>query len=558
MAKDKMEVFYSPIGGAGQIGMNLYLYGYKLPNNETNWIMVDCGIGFADDYYPGIDIMVPDIDFLNNKQNNLLAIILTHSHEDHYGAVGSIINNKIDVPIYCTKFTSELLKEKISEDYSENYLDIKILKDNAAFSIGKFKCNLINVAHSIPEPNAINITIGDINIIHTADWKIDEKPVINRKTDLEKFKKIGNNKCDILVCDSTNIFRSEPSITETKVASNLKKAIKSIKGMAIVTTFSSNVSRLISIINAAHSNKRKVVLSGRSIKRFVKVAKVCGYIDKDIFFIDERDINKNSKKDICLICTGSQGEPNAALSKIANGRNNIVQLAKDDTVIFSSKTIPGNENSIGFLKNKIIEYGASIIDDSTQDIHTTGHPSRPEVEKLYNLLKPNTLIPMHGELFHLAEHIKVARENNIKNPIFAKNGDLVRLYPDSPMLWDQNEPNFYLRDGDIFITPNDRALKDRRRLQESGVVFINLVLDKNFILYVDPIVETFGIPNKMDDIDNVLEFIEYKIDDALDSLPKAKKSDDDYLIGYIEKNIRNHLFSIWGKKPFIKVCLTFV
>ena len=163
------------------IGMNLYLYGYKLPNNETNWIMVDCGIGFADDYYPGIDIMVPDIDFLNNKQNNLLAIILTHSHEDHYGAVGSIINNKIDVPIYCTKFTSELLKEKISEDYSENYLDIKILKDNAAFTIGKFKCNLINVAHSIPEPNAINITIGDINIIHTADWKIDEKPVIKNK-----------------------------------------------------------------------------------------------------------------------------------------------------------------------------------------------------------------------------------------------------------------------------------------------------------------------------------------------------------------------------------------
>ena len=558
MAKDELEVFYSPIGGAGQIGMNLYLYGYKLPNKETNWIMVDCGIGFTDDYYPGVDIMVPDISFLNNNKNKLLAIILTHSHEDHYGAVSSIINDKIDVPIYCTRFTSELLKEKISEDYTENYLDIKILKDNATFNIGKFKCNLINVAHSIPEPNAINIAISDMNIIHTADWKIDDKPVINRKTDLEKLKKIGQKRCDILVCDSTNILRKETSITESKVALNLKKAIKDIKGMAIVTTFSSNVSRLISIINAAHSNKRQVVLSGRSIKRFVKVAKFCGYIDKDIFFVDEKDISKKSRKDVLLICTGSQGEPNAALSKIANGRNNIIQLAKDDTVIFSSKTIPGNESSIGFLKNKIIEYGAGIIDDSMQDIHTTGHPSRPEVEKLYNLLKPNTLIPMHGELFHLAEHIKVAKENNIKNPIFAKNGDLIRLYPGSPTLWDQSEPNFFLRDGDVFITPTDRALKDRRRLQDSGIVFVNLVLDKNLILYVDPIVEMFGIPNKMDDIDNVLEFIEDKIDDALDSLPKAKKSDDDYMIGYIEKAIRNHLFTLWGKKPLIRVCLTFV
>ncbi len=558
MTKDELEVFYSPIGGAGQIGMNLYLYGYKLPNKEINWVMIDCGIGFADDYYPGIDIMVPDINFLNNGKNKLLAIILTHSHEDHYGAVNSIINDKIDVPIYCTKFTSELLKEKISEEYSENNLNIKVQKENATFNVGEFKFNLINVAHSIPEPNAINIQIRNINIIHTADWKIDEKPVINKKTDLEKFKKIGQEGCDVLVCDSTNIFRKEPSITESKVALNLKMAIKNIKGMAIVTTFSSNVSRLISIINAAHSNKRKVVLSGRSIKRFVKVAKICGYIDKDIFFIDEKDIKKNKKDDILLICTGSQGEPNASLSKIANGRNNVVTLAKDDTVIFSSKTIPGNENSIGYLKNKIIEFGANIIDDSTQDIHTTGHPSRPEVEKLYNLLKPDTLIPMHGELFHLAEHINVARENNIRNPIFAKNGDLIRLYPQSPVIWDQSEPNFFLRDGDVYITPTDKALKDRRRLQESGIVFVNLVLDKNLILYVDPIVEMVGIPNKMEDIDNVSEYIEYKIDDALDALPKAKKSDDDFMIGYIEKAIRNHLSAIWGKKPIIKVYLTFV
>lgn len=558
MTKKDLEILYSPIGGAGQIGMNLYLYGYRRANGDIHWIMVDCGIGFADEYYPGIDILIPNIDFLNEKKNKLIGIILTHSHEDHYGAINTLINDKIDVPVYCTKFTSELIKEKISEDFSDLFLDIKLIKDNAKFKIGEFNIELINVAHSIPEPNALKISIDGFNIVHSGDWKIDEKPVINRKTDVDKFKKIGSDQCDVLVCDSTNIFKKETSLTESKVGENLIKVIKAIKGLAIVTTFSSNVSRLISIINAAKANNRNIILSGRSIKRFVKVAQISGYIDKDIFFNDERDLPKLSKKDTLIICTGSQGEGNASLAKIANGRNPLISLNEGDVVIFSSKTIPGNENPVGFLKNKIIEFGADIIDDSTNDIHTTGHPSRPEVEQLYNFLKPNTLIPMHGELFHLKEHVSFAKKNKISNPLFVKNGDVVQLYPNKPSVVEQNEPSFYLRDGDVLIKNDDYSLKDRRRLQESGVIFTTLVLDKNNILYVDPIIEILGIPSKLNDVDNTKKFIELCIDNAVDSLPIAKKRDTDFMLGYIEKSIRNDLYSKWGKKPIIKVRLTYV
>ncbi|MDG2186723.1 MAG: ribonuclease J [Hyphomicrobiales bacterium] len=558
MVKNNFEIIYSPIGGAGQIGMNLYLYGYRKPNKEINWIMVDCGIGFADEYYPGIDILVPDIDFLQNSNNKLIGIILTHAHEDHYGAISTLINDKIDVPIYCTKFTSELLKEKISEDYSDMVLDLKIVKDNAKFKMGEFDIEFINVAHSIPEPNALHISLGDFNIVHSADWKIDEKPVIDRKTDLKKFGNIGKSGCDVLVCDSTNIFRKEISLTESKVADNLIKAVKPIKGLAIVTTFSSNVSRLKSIIDAGIVNNRKIVISGRSIKRFVKVAKVCGYIGKDIHFHEEKDIAKLAKNKVLIICTGSQGEGNASLSKITSGRNHLISLDKGDVVLFSSKTIPGNENSIGYLKNKIIELGAEIIDDSIQDIHTTGHPSRPELAKLYSLLMPDTIIPMHGELFHLSEHINFAKKNKIKNPIFVKNGEVVRLHPKTPEVIERNEPSFYLRDGDVFISPHDQALKDRRRLQDSGVIFITLILDRNVILYVDPVIELLGIPNSLPEIDNMKRYIELIIDNALDSLPNAKKRDESFMQNYVEKSLRNELYTKWGKKPIIKINLTFV
>ncbi len=558
MTKNNFEIIYTPIGGAGQIGMNLYLYGYRKPNKEINWLMVDCGIGFADEFYPGIDIMVPDIDFLQNRNNKLIGVVLTHAHEDHYGAISTLINDKIDVPIFCTKFTAELLKEKISEDYNDMILDMKIVKDNAKFDVGEFNIEFINVAHSIPEPNALKISLGDFNIVHSADWKLDEKPVIDRKTDTKKFEKIGKSGCDVLVCDSTNIFRKDISLTESKVADNLIKAIKKIYGLAIVTTFSSNVSRLKSIIDAGIINNRKIILSGRSIKRFVKVAKICGYISKDVHFHEEKDIKKISKSNVLIICTGSQGEGNASLSKIALGRNHLISLCEGDVVLFSSKTIPGNENSIGYLKNKLVELGAEIIDDTTQDIHTTGHPSRPELEKLYSLLNPTTVIPMHGELFHLSEHINFAKKNKIKNPIFVKNGDIVRLHPKTPEVIDKTEPSFYLRDGDVFIDPYDQSLKDRRRLQESGVVFVTLILDRNFILYVDPVIELLGVPNSLNQIENTEKYVELVIENAIDSLPNAKKRDESFMQNYLEKTLRSELYSKWGKKPIIKINLTFV
>lgn len=553
-----LDIFYCPLGGAGQIGMNLYLYGYGDINNQINWIMIDCGIGFVDEHYPGIDIMVPNLDFFDNPRNKLIGVILTHAHEDHYGAIATLINGQFDVPVFCTKFTSELIKEKIYDDYGELDLDLQIIKDNAKFKIKEFNIELINVAHSIPEPNSIEISINNFNILHSGDWKIDDQPIINRKTDIKKLARFGKSGCDVLVCDSTNIFRKETSLSEKEVSVNLKNIIKDAKGLAIVTTFSSNVSRLKSIIEAAKSNKRKVILSGRSIKRFVKISKVCGYISKDDVFYEEKDLKKISKSKALIICTGSQGEKNASLTKIANGLNSLVNIDYGDLVVYSSKTIPGNENSVGFVKNKIIELGASIIDDIMEDVHTTGHPSRIEVEQLYDLLRPNVLIPMHGELYHLAEHIKFAKEHKINKPILVKNGEILKLNSNSPAIIEKSDVKFFLRDGDLFIEPGDNSLKERRRIQESGILFISLILDKNYILYTDPIIDTAGIPDMSDKNLNTNDIIESKIDEIIDSLPKSKKRDNFYLQKFIEKAVTSDLYSKWGKKTMCRVNITFV
>ena len=553
-----LDIFYCPLGGAGQIGMNLYLYGYGNIKHEINWIMIDCGIGFVDEHYPGIDIMVPNLDFFNNPRNKLIGVILTHAHEDHYGAVATLINGQFNVPVYCTKFTSELIKEKIYDDYGDLDLDLQVVKDNAKFKIKEFSIELINVAHSIPEPNSIEISINGFNILHSGDWKIDDQPVINRKTDIKKFKRFGKSGCDVLVCDSTNIFRKKVSLSEKEVSINLKNVIKGNAGLVIVTTFSSNVSRLKSIIEAAKSNKRQVILSGRSIKRFVKIAKSCGYLNKDDVFFEEKDLKKISKNKTLIICTGSQGEKNASLTKIANGMNSLVNLDYGDLVVYSSKTIPGNENSVGYIKNKIIELGASVIDDVMEDVHTTGHPSRIEVELLYNLLQPNILIPMHGELYHLAEHIRFAKDHNINKPILVKNGEILKLSPYLPSIIEKSDVKFFLRDGDLFIEPEDNSLKERRRIQDSGILFISLNLDKNYILYTDPVIDIAGVPDINDNNLNTKDIIESKIDEIIDSLPKSKKRDNEYLKKYIEKAVTNDLYSKWGKKTMCRVNITFV
>ena len=288
--KNSKPIYYLPIGGAGEIGMNMYLYGYgKEP--DTKWIMIDCGIGFADDHYPGIDIILPDISFIKKRKKNLLGIILTHAHEDHFGAVASLWK-ELNVPIYATAFTAELLKEKLNESGDEQKIPINLIKQNSKFNLDDFSIELINVTHSIPEPNALLITIDGFNIVHSGDWKIDDDPLLGKKTDLDKLKRISKAGCDVLVCDSTNIFRDGVSVTEREVALNLNKVIKQIKSRVVVTTFSSNIARIKSIIAAARNSNRDIILSGRAIHRFIKIAKKTGYIDPTEHFYDHVDFKK--------------------------------------------------------------------------------------------------------------------------------------------------------------------------------------------------------------------------------------------------------------------------
>ena len=551
--KSSKPIYYLPLGGAGEIGMNMYLYGYgKAP--DTKWIMIDCGIGFADDHYPGVDIILPDISFIKKRKENLLGLILTHAHEDHFGAVASLWK-ELDVPIYATAFTSELLKEKLNEFGEEQKIPINTIKQNSKFSLDEFSIELINVTHSIPEPNALLIIINGFNILHSGDWKIDDDPILGKKTDLDKLKKISKEGCDVLVCDSTNIFRDGISISEREVGS---KIIKKIKSRVVVTTFSSNIARIKSIIAAARSSNREIILSGRAIHRFIKVAKKTGYIDSTEHFYDHIDFKKIKANKALIILTGSQGESRAALTRVANKTHPHLKLAANDVVLFSSKTIPGNDKSVSYIKNNLLEQNINVIDDDSQPIHTSGHPRRNEVKLFYDALKPNIVIPMHGELRHLKEHLNFAKEYGIPNPLLVTNGNLVELTPNSGKVIEKIKNNFILRDGNIQLNKDDVSIKERRRLAENGVIIAALVIDKNGVLYSDPVIEIIGIPEYGSDGVSIYNTIEDLIDDCIDGLPKARKLDLNNLNEYVRKSIRNKIYTIWGKKPECKVASTMV
>ncbi|MBT4203184.1 MAG: ribonuclease J [Rhodobiaceae bacterium] len=554
--KNSKPIYYLPLGGAGEIGMNMYLYGYgKEP--DTKWIMVDCGIGFADDHYPGVDIILPDISFIKRRKGKLLGLILTHAHEDHFGAVSSLWK-ELDVPIYATSFTAELLKEKLNEFGEEQKIPINIIKQNSKFNLDEFSVELINLTHSIPEPNALLITIDGFNILHSGDWKIDNDPILGEKTDLDKLKKISEEGCDVLVCDSTNIFRDGTSLSEKEVGLNLNKIIKKIKSRVVVTTFSSNIARIKSIIAAARSSNREIILSGRAIHRFIKVAKKTGYIDPKEHFYDHVDFKKIKANKALIILTGSQGESRAALTRVANKTHPHLKLAENDVVLFSSKTIPGNDKSVSYIKNNLLEQNISVLDDDGYPIHTSGHPRRNEVKLFYDALKPTTVIPMHGELRHLKEHINFAKEYGILNPFLVTNGNLVELMPNSVKLIEKIKNNFILRDGNIHISKDDNSIKERRRLAENGVIVASLVIDKNGVLYSDPVIEIIGLPEFGSNGISIYDTIEDLIDDCIDGLPKARKLDLNNLNEYVRKSIRNKIYTIWGKKPECKVASTMV
>src|ERR687893_2167424 len=463
MASPQDELVFLPLGGLGEIGMNAALYGFG-PETERQWILVDCGMGFGgEENLPGIDVVYPDLRFIEEDQPNLLGILITHAHEDHIGALVEMWP-RLGAPVYATKFAIGLLETRRLSEADAPKVDLNEIVPGQRLKLGSFDIEYVPVAHSIPESNAMAIRTPHGLVVHTGDWKLDSTPYLGSLTSEETFRALGDEGVLALVCDSTNVVREGVSPSEADVSRSLAELIKASPQRVAITTFASNVARLRSVAEAAREAGREVVVVGRAMERVVDVAKECGYLDDlpefrrpDAFGYFPRD------KVVCLL-TGSQGEPRAALARIANNEHPEIALSPGDRVIFSSRAIPGNEKGIGTIINKLVRQGIEVITDRTDLVHVSGHPRRDELEAMYRWTRPRIAVPAHGEDVHLAEHGVFARAQGVPEVVVARNGRVVRLAPGPAGIIDEVPSGRLYRDGDLLIESGDPAIPERRKL----------------------------------------------------------------------------------------------
>ncbi len=548
------ELVFLPLGGVGEIGMNFYLYGFG-PPNARKWIIVDLGISFPGPEMPGIEIILPDPVFLEAERRNILGIVLTHAHEDHYGAI-SYLWPRLKVPVYATRFSATLLKIRLSEvDYGSD-VPVHIVSPEKRLKLGPFDIEYIPVTHSIPEAHSLAIRTRLGNVLHSGDWRIDTDPVIGKPFNPAPFKAFGDEGCRALICDSTNILSPGSSPSETEIGKNLAKVIKNAKGRVAVTTFASNAGRLLSVLRAAKAANRHVVLAGRSMHKIVRAALETGCFHWDEELLSEDDFGFLPPEKIVLLCTGSQGEARAALSRIAAGTHPRITLSAGDMVIFSSKTIPGNEREIGAVENNLADMGVEIVTGSPDmPVHVTGHPKRGEVGKLYEWLRPEAAIPVHGEALHLVTHEKFAREMGVKETAPGRNGTVVRLAPGPLQIIDEVPSGKLCLDGRIIVPAFNGPLRERRKVSFVGAVIVFLALDARGAVADDPQIEIIGLPEK-DNSGNTFEDIIFDaVDDVLDALPRSKRKRDAHVIETTRRAVRRAVLKAWGKKTDCRVVL---
>jgi ribonuclease J len=549
------ELVFVPLGGVGEIGMNLYLYGYGRPGAYT-WLIVDMGVTFGSEYEPGIDVILPDIRFLEEERHNIAGLVLTHSHEDHYGAVGDLWPLLGRVPVYATPFTAEMLKGKLGEMGLNGDFPLEVVPLGSRQSIGPFDVELICMSHSIPEPSALAIRTPAGTAIHTGDWKLDETPLTSPPTDERRLREIGRDERIALVCDSTNAIREGISPSEADVAANLTKLIKRAPRCVAVTTFASNVARLGSVAKAARETGRELVVVGRAMYRVIEAAQATGYLDPDLPFHEETAFAKLPADKVVALCTGSQGEPRAALSRIASGEHPSVSLNAGDWVIFSSRTIPGNEKAVGRVQNALSDNKVEILTDQDDLVHVSGHPRRGELEKIYGWLKPRVAVPMHGEGRHLEAHAELAEALGVKTVVRARNGTMVRLLPEPAGIIDDVPVGRLYRDGAILTSADDGQVRDRRKLSFAGIVAVSLVLTAKGELVADPEVALNGLPAADN---NGIPLVEIARDAAIgtvESIPKPRRKDPAVVSEAVRRGVRAAIYQAWGKKPVCSVLLT--
>jgi ribonuclease J len=544
------ELLFAPLGGVGEIGMNLALYGLG-DGPKRQWIAVDLGVSFAGDELPGIDLIMPDIAFLIAERRNLLGLVLTHAHEDHFGALLDLWP-RLRVPVYATPFTASLFAAKRLSEPGAPDIPVNVVALGSRFKLGPFDIELVSVSHSIPESNALIIRTPLGNVLHTGDWKLDPTPIIGPPTDEAKLRALGDEGCLAMIGDSTNAVREGRSPSESDVAKTLRELIGNARGRIAVTTFASNVARMRAVAEAAAAAGREVVVVGRAMDRVSQVARECGYLDGINEFRSVEVYGHLPPDKVVALCTGSQGEPRAALSRISEDQHPEVTFSQGDTVVFSSRTIPGNEKAVGRVINGLVRQGIEVITDRTHLVHVSGHPRRAEMEELYRWVRPRIAIPVHGEALHLSEHAKLARGVGVPEVVLCGDGDLVRLAPDPAGVIDEVPAARLYKDGALLISAEGRTVADRRRLSFSGIVVVALALSDKGALLANPDVELIGIPEVNADKQSMHEIAYDAAIETFESLPKARRRDPQAVEEAVKRGVRSAIAGHWQKKP---ICL---
>ena len=536
------ELLFCALGGSGEIGMNVNLYGCR-----GQWLMVDLGLTFAGPDYPGIDLILPDLEFIEKQQDRLAGIILTHGHEDHIGALPYLCSD-LKVPLYATPFTAGLIAGKLEEEGLTGQVKLNVVERDGTVELGPFKVRYIALSHSIPEGNGVLIETPFGRIFHTGDWKVDETPVLGEAPSTEALTEIGDQGVLALVCDSTNVFQKEPSGSEEGVHHGLAEQVAKAKGRVLVTTFASNAARLQTIGRVATETGRRVCVAGRSLDRIIGVAKATGYLRDFPEPVRFDEAMRLPREELLIVATGGQGEPRAALGRIASG-NHELKLSEGDTIIFSSRIIPGNEVAIGRIMNQLSDIGALIVTEKQAHVHVSGHPGRPELLMMYDWVRPEILVPVHGEARHLAEQARLALSHGVPRAIVQENGDLVRLAPDGPRKIDEVRVGRLVLDGDVILPADGTTINERRKIAVNGMITVALAVTANGELAGAPLVRPFGVPVEVDRDDFIA--------DASETAGRAfdPRADDERSLEAVRLAVRRCATAWTGKKPVVDVTI---
>jgi len=542
------ELLFLPLGGTGEIGMNLNLYGHA-----GKWLMVDCGITFGDDQTPGVDVITPDPAFIAERRDDLAGLVLTHAHEDHLGAV-PYLWQRFECPIYATPFTASVLRRKLAETSFGDRVPIHIISMSGRFSVGPFEIELITLTHSIPEPNAVVLRTELGTVLHTGDWKLDPNPLVGPTTDEKRLMEVGESGVLAMVCDSTNVLVPGQSGSEADVRENLEALLGRFSQRVAIACFASNVARLETIARVGEAHGRHVALVGRSLWRIYESAKENGYLTDIEPFITDRDVGYLPPERVLLICTGSQGEPRAALPRVAAGEHSQIDLGEGDAVIFSSRIIPGNEKAIARLHNRLNVRGIEVVTIQDEDVHVSGHPARDELIQMYQWIRPEIAVPVHGEPRHLIAHAKLARECQVPHSLVAKNGAMVRLAPGRAEIIDEVFADRLALDGKRLIPLHSQSIRDRRRMTYHGSAVGTVVMNGDGSLRGDPIVTVHGVFDDEDEAEGERKVVDAVIA-AIEDLRPSQRLDDETVSEMARRAVRRTIRVLCGRKPQTQIHL---